>query len=389
MPDIKKYEPLWGAWRIESLIGRGAYSKVYKVRREVFDKVHYAAVKIISIPQDESEIRQMRREGLDEAAMRRFFKTFAKNIMTGIDLISQFRGNSHIVSIEDYQIIEEKTDTIAWDILIRMELLTSLADLVAQTPLPEKETIKLGVHICRALELCALKDIIHRDVNPDNIFVSPYGDYKLGDFGVARQADRTSQMTKQGTNTYMAPEVFKDEPYGANVDTYSLGIVMYSLLNRNRTPFLPDYPQPILPNDRVLALQKRMRGEPVPILEGVAPRLNSLVRKACAFDRQERFADPTEMRKALEALSTKTRQWTLIENELQPEKVLPGSGIFDKPPDKTQDRPIQGDPASEFTPQGGHANKTDRKTDPSQNNKQLEWWEPKQRPIPFQTNNER
>ncbi|MCL1791001.1 MAG: protein kinase [Peptococcaceae bacterium] len=419
MPDIRRYEPLWGSWRVESMIGRGAYSKVYKVRREAFDKVHYSAVKIISIPQDDSEIRLMKREGLDEAAMRSFFKTFAKNIITEIDLISQFRGNSHIVSIEDYQIIEEKTDTIGWDILIRMELLTSLADHVVMAPLSENEIIKLGIHICRALELCALKDIIHRDINPDNIFISPYGDYKLGDFGLARQIDRTSQMTKKGTNNYMAPEVFRDEPYGASVDTYSLGIVMYSLLNQNRTPFLPNYPQAILPGDRVQAVQSRMNGEPMPNIEGVDSRLNSVVLKACAFDRLERFSGPAEMRKVLESLPPSRRHWTLVlpgdqaaHRSLDMAAVKTADKTSDKTLDKTanktagtaQDGPRDISKDSMTTkPTGWQLASEDGRNQPGEgvrasNTDTIDrgsahravdepnpapWWEPKQRPFPF------
>jgi hypothetical protein len=107
----------------------------------------------------------------------------------------------------------------------------------------------------------------------------------------------------------MAPEVFRGEKYGGSVDTYALGIVMYTLLNQNRGPFLPAYPQPILPEDREAALQRRMSGEPIPALpsEGhqfsVNPQLNTLVLKACAYDRCQRYLNPTEMCKALERVA--------------------------------------------------------------------------------------
>ncbi|MCL1851544.1 MAG: protein kinase [Peptococcaceae bacterium] len=301
--DIKKYEPLWGVWHVDSLLGQGLFSKVYKVRREFYLKTHYAAVKLITVPLDESELRLMEREGLDDDAMRDFFQTFTKDLIAEIDLMSEFRGNSHIVSIEDYQIIE-RADSIVWDILIRMELLTSLVDHAEESVMTPPGVVKMGIHICRALELCSQKKIIHRNIKPDNIFVSAHGNYKLGDFGIARQIERTSsELSKKGTNAYMAPEVFKYEPYGANVDTYSLGIVMYSLLNRNRIPFMPKYPEPILPSNRADALHKRMKGDPLPDLEGVNPELNSIILKACAFNRMERYADPAKMRETLEQLT--------------------------------------------------------------------------------------
>ena len=303
MSDIRQYEPLWGSWHVESLIGEGSFGKVYKVCREEFGKKYYSAVKIISIPQNEVDIRQMRGEGLDEASVRSYFHAFVADIIKEIDLMSEFRGNSNIVSFEDHKVIEKKGE-IGWDILIRMELLTSLTEHVTVKPLKSDEVTKLGIHICRALELCALHNTIHRDIKPDNIFISRYGDYKLGDFGIARQIERTSSgLSKKGTYTYMAPEVFKGDDYGASVDTYSLGIVMYRFLNQNRTPFLPDFPAAITPRDRDAALQRRMRGEQLPLIKSISPALNALVVKACAYDRMARFTSATQMRESLESFA--------------------------------------------------------------------------------------
>ncbi|MCL1916837.1 MAG: protein kinase [Peptococcaceae bacterium] len=302
MTDIKTYEPLWGTWYIESLLGEGGFGKVYKVRREEFGTTYYSAVKIISIPHDEGELRQMKNDGMDDVSMQRYLYAFVTDIISEIALMRQFRGNSHIVSLEDHQIID-KTGDIGWDILIRMELLTGLFDHAEKTPLSKADIVKLGIDICRALELCAKTNTIHRDIKPENIFISPYGEYKLGDFGIARKLERTSSgLSKKGTYTYMAPEVFRGEQYGANVDTYSLGMVLYRLLNHNRVPFMPDFPQPIMPSHRDEALGKRLSGTPLPVLKGVSPELNGVVLRACAFTRQERFVSPTEMRDALETI---------------------------------------------------------------------------------------
>ncbi|MCL1851764.1 MAG: protein kinase [Peptococcaceae bacterium] len=320
MSSIQRHQPLWGAWTIEELIGEGSFGKVYKVSRREFEKTYYSAVKIISIPQDKAEIQRMKLEGLDNASISELFHEFARGIVSEIELMHEFRGNSNIVSLEDHMIIENpppepqapNPEPSTWDILIRMELLKSLSLHAAETPLTPAEVVKLGVHICRALELCTRKNIIHRDIKPENIFISPHGEYKLGDFGVARQIEQTiSGLSRKGTYMTMAPEVFKGAEYGADVDIYALGIVMYILLNQNRAPFLPAPPQPIRPQDREDALQKRMKGAPIPELRlgdtglglGVSPELNALVLKACAYNRRERFADPTVMRKALEAVA--------------------------------------------------------------------------------------
>ena len=213
-----------GVQDIEELIGEGAFGKVYKISRREFNKTYYSAVKIISIPQDKTEIQRMKLEGLDDASIRDFFHEFAQNILEEIDLMHEFRGNSHIVSLEDHMIIENppsEPGPSIWDILIRMELLTNLPAHAARNPLSVTEAVKLGVHICRALELCAHKNIIHRDIKPENIFISPHGEYKLGDFGIARRIDQTmSGLSKKGTYTTMAPEVFKGEKYGVGVDIY-------------------------------------------------------------------------------------------------------------------------------------------------------------------------
>ena len=302
MSDIKQYEPLWGSWYVDSMLGEGSYGKVYKVHREEFGKTYEAAVKMLSIPQSETELRQAKSEGLDSVSARSYFHAFVTDIVQEIALMNEFRGNSNIVSLEDHKVIE-KEDEIGWDILIRMELLTTLSDYVTQKPLSTNDVIKLGIHICRALELCAVKKLIHRDLKPDNIFVSQFGDYKLGDFGIARQVERTmSGLSKKGTYTYMAPEVFKGEEYGASVDLYSLGIVMYRFLNGNRTPFLPPLPDVITPHDREEALQKRMSGEAIPPIPNIDPALNEIVLKACAYNRNERFRNATEMKTALSSL---------------------------------------------------------------------------------------
>ena len=303
MNDIKQYEPLWGSWYIDEQLGEGSFGKVYKVHKEEFGKIYYAAVKMISIPQSQAEVEQARSEGIDDASMHTYFRAFVTDIVQEIDFMSAFKGNTNIVSLEDHEVVKRK-DSIGWDILIRMELLTSLSSFMNDRPLTTEDVMQIGIDISRALELCAIKNTIHRDIKPDNIFVSQYGDYKLGDFGVARQIERTmSGLSKKGTYTYMAPEVFAGKEYGPSVDLYSLGIVMYRYLNNNRTPFLPPFPEPITPNSREEAQRRRMTGEPLPDIPDIDPKLNALVLKACAYDPEDRFKNATEFRTELEKIA--------------------------------------------------------------------------------------
>lgn len=304
MSDIKQYEPLWGAWYLDGEpLGEGSFGKVYKVRREEFGTTHYAAVKMLTIPQTDEDLKRVYNDGLDEASARSYFQSFVTDIVQEVNLMSEFKGISNVVSLEDYRVIEKK-GSIGWDILIRMELLTTLSNYIHEKTLTPDDVMKIGIDIAHALELCAVKNIIHRDIKPDNIFVSQYGDYKLGDFGIARHIERTtSGLSKKGTPTYMAPEVYKGEDYGPSVDLYSLGLVMYRYLNNNRTPFMPPFPSQITPKDREMALKRRIDGEQIPDIPGIDPALNAFVLKACAYYREDRFKDAEEFRRELEKIA--------------------------------------------------------------------------------------
>jgi len=298
----RKYEPVFNSWYLKKMLGEGSYGKVFEIEREDFGTTYKAALKTMTIPQSESEIKSVMADGMDEASVREYYENFVEDIVKEFVLMSKLKGNSNIVSYEDHQAIEHK-DQIGWDILIRMELLTPLHDYIKTIDLKRKDVIQLGIDMCKALELCQKYNIIHRDIKPENIFVSENGDYKLGDFGIARTLEQTSGMlSKKGTQAYMAPEIYREESYGSNVDIYSLGIVMYRLLNENRTPFLPAYPAPITHSDREAAIKKRISGAPIPKPTNADGRLAEIVLKACSYDPKERYFSPMEMREELEAI---------------------------------------------------------------------------------------
>ena len=155
------------------------------------------------------------------------------------------RGAPNIVAIEDFSF---KRDGSTCSLFVRMELLTSLQKVLpgrnGQSTLSSiQEIIKLGRDVCRALVYCEKIDIIHRDIKPANLFVDRFGDYKVGDFGASRRMDTVhiaETMTGVGTISYMAPEIFRGRSYNNTVDIYSLGLVLYQLLNNGRMPFLPE-----------------------------------------------------------------------------------------------------------------------------------------------------
>ena len=308
----KKYEPFFGTWNIVGTLGEGSFGKVFEIERVDFGETYKAALKVITVPQNKSEIKSVQADGMDEDSIAEYFGSMVKSIVSEFVLMSKLKGTSHVVSYEDHVVIPHEGE-IGWDIFIRMELLTPLNDFVQKNTLKRKDVIKLGIDICLALELCQKHNIIHRDIKPENIFVSENGDYKLGDFGIARTVEKTiSGMSKKGTYTYMAPEIYKGNDYGSCVDIYSLGIVMYRLLNGNRTPFLPNYPNKISYSDKEDALVRRVSGEPIPPPTGADGRIVEIVLKACAFNPQERYSSPLQMRAELESIMYMTAESKFI-----------------------------------------------------------------------------
>lgn len=295
-------DTVFGSWVISRKIGEGSFGKVFELKREDFGETYYAALKVIRIPSDEGELDSVLSEGMTKPQAEQYFYGVVENITHEFSIMSRFKGTANVVSYDDHKVIRHE-DGIGWDILIRMELLTPLLTYAYQHPFTRRDIIQLGIDICKALELCQRYNTIHRDIKPENIFVSQNGDFKLGDFGIARTIERTmSGLSKKGTYVYMAPEVYRGGEYGFSVDIYSLGIVLYRLLNRNRLPFLPQPPEPITFSAREEAQARRMAGEPLPPPFYAEDRLAEIVLKACAHSSKDRYSSPAQMRQELEAI---------------------------------------------------------------------------------------
>lgn len=340
----KRFEPIEGKWYITKELGSGAYGTVFEIVRKDFGDMK-SALKIISIPSSLAEYESFKNDnfGLDDQSITSYYRGFVEEVIKECQVMAKLRGHSNIVSYEDHDVIERK-DQFGWDILIRMELLNTITTYFAKEGLTKKKILKLGVDICRALEVCKEYNIIHRDIKPSNIFVSNTGDFKLGDFGVARTLEKAaSGLSKKGTYTYMAPEVFKGEKYGANVDIYSLGIVLYRFLNNNLEPFATGERTAKVVEQ---ALARRMRGEPIPAIPDVEKNISDIILKACAYNPDERWQDPKQMRVALEKeLSAMTdgeeKAVTEKPSEVKEEKRVSGAGGFYKPDDTSLVPPVK------------------------------------------------
>ena len=293
---------VWPEWELIEKIGEGSFGKVYKAKRTERGRSFYSAIKIISIPASKGELDSVRSEMNNEQSTREYFRNLVEDCIQEIYTMEHFCGNSHVVSFEDFKVVEY-LDEIGWDISIRMEYLTSFMDYCTGKELTEKEVIKLGCDLAMALIYCRKLNIIHRDVKPENIFVSRFGDFKLGDFGIAReQAHTMSNMSKKGSYSYMAPEIYKGEKYDSSIDIYSLGIVLYKLMNQNRLPFLSLDKQLITYRDKETALARRMAGEKMPAPVNASAAFSHIILKACAYEPGKRYRKPEDMLRDLEKL---------------------------------------------------------------------------------------
>ena len=290
---IREYEPLFGSWYITDKIDEGSVGQLFRIRKtDSFGNEYTSALKVISIPNSgENEIRAVLASGVKEDELEQYYHGVISNASNEFGILAKLKGNTNIINYEDHEIIPHK-DSFGWDILIRMEELTPLMEYASSHEMSEEDVLKMGVDLCRGLALCSEYKVIHRDIKPENIFVSDNGTFKIGDFGIARIVEQTkTSLSRKGTYTYMAPEMFRGDSYTENVDLYSLGLVMYKYLNHGRGPFLPKWPEPIVYEDSEKAFAMRLSGKELPLPESGSPRLKEIVCKACAYDAPRRYGD--------------------------------------------------------------------------------------------------
>ena len=296
MSDIRDFCPLWGEWTADSKIGEGSYGAVWKMKRQAISgKLYYAAVKHISIPANESEVDQLIAEGIitDQESAKIYYDDMLKSISAEIDAMYELQGYTNIVTYEDYTVVP-KPDGIGYDLFLRMELLTPLTERLKQG-IDADDVAVLGRDIATAIGILEDHKMIHRDIKPQNIFVNDMGVYKLGDYGTARGlSSDAAAMSRKGTFNYMSPEIYNGQEADTRSDIYSLGIVLYRLLNGSRLPFLPTMGT-MTNKDNESAGVRRLSGENLPPPINADSELSAIVLKACAFNPNERYASAKEM----------------------------------------------------------------------------------------------
>jgi len=258
-------------WQIDGCIGKGSIGSVYEAHHTGHGALYRSAIKVINSSLLSSPIGE-------DASHTNFNASYM--VEQELDNLVELKGTGYIVDYEDHEKVTYSDGS--WGIIIRMELLEPLRGKM----LSENEVVRLGIDICKALEFCNRSNIIHHDVKPSNIFLTKWGGYKLGDFGASTKITDSQNQDQMGTLKYMAPEVYCGKPYSPNIDTYSLGLVLYELLNVNRKHDLAS---------KEAALSQRLSGAPLPPIPGVDKRLQSVILKACSYKPEDRFSSPTEM----------------------------------------------------------------------------------------------
>ncbi len=303
MADIAKegqIEVPWRGWVPVRRLGRGGFGSVWEISRAIAGYTERAAMKIVPVPADDSVIESLLDSGYDEAQARAVVEDYRDSVLSEYNFMRSVSGHANVVECHDVAWMPA-ADGLSGRVYIRMELLTSLRDKIRKKgDLSEAEVLKVGEDVCRALELCERRGIVHRDVKPDNVMVSDDGVYKLGDFGIARTMEHATHATRVGTASFVAPEVIYGSQYDHTVDIYSLGLVLHWLLNGRRIPFMPAG-QPPTRKALERASARRLTGELLPPPERGSEAVHAVIARACAYKPQDRYQHASQMRAALKA----------------------------------------------------------------------------------------
>lgn len=230
-----------GEFEILELLGQGGMGAVYKARQISLDRL--VAIKTLqaTLAGDDTYIRRFRQEAKAAA------------LLNHPNLVSVYSAG--------------ETDGQHWFAMEYVEGETVKARLKRKVRLPAPDAITIALHVAVALDYSWRKaSLIHRDVKPDNIFLSGEGEVKLGDLGLAKSLEQNQELTQtgasMGTPLYISPEqVLGAKDVDLRADIYSLGCTLYHLLSG----------QPPFAARSAMALMMQHVSAPVPDLRGVWP----------------------------------------------------------------------------------------------------------------------
>ncbi len=284
---LKALEPVFGSWYIESKLAEGKNSQFFKVYRERDNHRDYCGMKVLRFPANEQEISDVI-SSEKYTNVNDYIDALEQHVTNCLNTMMSLRAGKNVVRFDNYQILREQSCFYA---VVLMELLTPLSDYVDFDNINSEQVVSLGVDISSALQSFRSVGVVHHGVRPENIYVDIQGNFKLGDFGYEIEGI----SSRREVSPYVAPELFRSDNEDIASDIYALGITMYKLLNDNRTPFLPDFPNPVTWSDRENAFQKSVRGEAFPKAKNADDNLWQIISKATDFNVYLRYGSPSLM----------------------------------------------------------------------------------------------
>ena len=262
---------LAGRYAVDELLGRGGMAEVYGATDRVLDRP--VAVKVLGswLANDGSFVERFRREALAAARISH------PGLVAVYDAGSE--GDLHFIVME---LVPGAT----------------LAEVVRhEGPFPADRATMVAARVGDALAVAHAAGIVHRDVKPANVMLTPDGRVKLMDLGIARGIDEdsiTRASSILGTAGYISPEQARGEPVDHRSDIYSLGCVLYEMLT-GRQPFEADNP--------VAVAYRHVHETPTPprsLVPSIPPALESVTLRAMEKDPEARFSTAADMTAALE-----------------------------------------------------------------------------------------
>jgi len=306
---------LAGRYEIIEKIGDGGMAVVYKARDKQLNR--FVAIKIL------------KKEFISDQI---FVENFIKEAKAAASLL-----HPNIVTIHD-----AGRDRDIYYIVMEYVEGRALSELIAtEAPLDYKRCIRIAKQVASALSLAHRNNIIHRDVKPHNILITPDGTAKITDFGIAKAVSDGTIINDSGiimgSVHYFSPEQSRGQYVDEKSDIYSLGIVLYEMIT-GRVPFDADNPVTIAVmhmNDTIIP--------PSRLVKGVPPGLDQIVMKATAKYQSDRFSNIDEMYKALDNVNfiTGIIDDPVIAGYVKPTDMVeedPGHGYSNAtPPEETYD----------------------------------------------------
>jgi len=206
----------------------------------------------------------------------------------------------------------------------------SLKQHIAGQPMKVDEVLDVGVQVADALVASHVKNIVHRDIKPANIFLTPSGQVKVLDFGLAKLMHHVGEDEDQsltaigvipGTAVYMSPEQARSETVDARSDLFSFGVVLYEM-STGKKPFTGA--------NSLVTLDAVLHAKPTPprdINPKVPIELEGIIGKAMEKDRSHRYQSAAEMKSDL-ALLRREHESGQIKSASHTAKLLMGTRTF-------------------------------------------------------------